>query len=91
MAVLCRDSLYCIIVKMIGNVSDWLFYAAGALINVADSAGSTVRPCNAVIVVKSSERKQKEILVYYDDTIRFFNKDSSEYTSLPPSHLIACL
>ena len=28
--------------KMIGNVSDWLFYAGGALIKVADSAGSTV-------------------------------------------------
>ena len=30
------------IVKMIGNVSDWLSYAGGALIKVADSAGSTV-------------------------------------------------
>ena len=30
------------IVKMIGNVSDWLSYADGALIKVADSAGSTV-------------------------------------------------
>ena len=30
------------IVKMIGNVSDWLSYAGGALILVADSAGSTV-------------------------------------------------
>ena len=29
------------IVKIIGNVSDWLSYA-GALIKVADSAGSTV-------------------------------------------------
>ena len=29
------------IVKMIGNVSDWLSYAGGALIKVADSAGST--------------------------------------------------
>ena len=28
--------------KMIGNVSDWLSYAGGALIKVADSAGSTV-------------------------------------------------
>ena len=27
------------IVKMIGDVSDWLFYAGGALIKVADSAG----------------------------------------------------
>ena len=27
---------------MIGNVSDWLSYAGGALIKVADSAGSTV-------------------------------------------------
>ena len=27
--------------KMIGNVSDWLSYAGGALIKVADSAGST--------------------------------------------------
>ena len=32
------------IVKIIGNVSDWLFYAGGALIKVADSAGSTVYP-----------------------------------------------
>ena len=30
--------------KMIGNVSDWLSYAGGALIKVADSAGSTVPP-----------------------------------------------
>ena len=30
------------IVKTIGNVSDWLSYAGGALIKVADSAGSTV-------------------------------------------------
>ena len=28
--------------KMIGNVSDWLSYAGGALIKMADSAGSTV-------------------------------------------------
>ena len=28
--------------KMIGNVSNWLSYAGGALIKVADSAGSTV-------------------------------------------------
>ena len=27
---------------MIGNVSDWLSYAGGALIKMADSAGSTV-------------------------------------------------
>ena len=27
---------------MIGNVSDWLSYAGGALMQVADSAGSTV-------------------------------------------------
>ena len=32
--------------KMIGNVSDWLSYAGGALIKVADSAASTVgRQC----------------------------------------------
>ena len=30
------------IVKMIRNVSDWVSYAVGALIKVADSAGSTV-------------------------------------------------
>ena len=30
------------IVHMIGNVSEWLYYAGGALIKVADSAGSTV-------------------------------------------------
>ena len=35
---LCRDN----IVKMTGDVSDWLYYADGALIKVADSAGSTV-------------------------------------------------
>ena len=28
--------------EMIGNISDWLFYASGALIKVADSAGSNV-------------------------------------------------
>ena len=31
------------IVKIIGNVSDWLSYAGGPLIKVADSAGSTVK------------------------------------------------
>ena len=31
------------IVKVIGNVSDWLSYAGGALIKVVDSAGSTVQ------------------------------------------------
>ena len=30
------------LVKMIGNDSDWLSYAGGALTKVADSAGSTV-------------------------------------------------
>ena len=29
--------------KMIGNISDWLSYAGGALIKVVDSADSTVR------------------------------------------------
>ena len=33
------------IVKIIGNVSDWLSYEGGALIKVADSAGSTVQCC----------------------------------------------
>ena len=32
------------IVKIIGNVSDWLSYAGGALIKVSDSAGSPVLP-----------------------------------------------
>ena len=34
------------IVKLIGNVSDWLSYAGGALVKVADSAGSTVMCCH---------------------------------------------
>ena len=34
--------------KMIGNVSDWLSYAGGALIKVADSAGSTVLYQNCI-------------------------------------------
>ena len=34
--------------KMIGNVSDWLSYAGGALIKVADSAGSTVKSYSVV-------------------------------------------
>ena len=34
--------------KMIGNVSDWLSYAGGALIKMADSAGSTVPPLSPV-------------------------------------------
>ena len=37
-AVLCREN----IVKLNGNVLDWLSYAGGALIKVADGAGSTV-------------------------------------------------
>ena len=36
--------------KMIGNVSDWLSYAGGALIKVADSAGSTV---NSTFIIKT--------------------------------------
>ena len=32
------------IVKMIGNVSNWLPNAGGALTKMADSAGSTVVP-----------------------------------------------
>ena len=31
--------------KMIGDVPGWLSYAGGALIKVADSAGSTVYHC----------------------------------------------
>ena len=34
--------------KMIGNVSDWLSCAGGALTKVADSAGSTVHPLSTV-------------------------------------------
>ena len=30
------------IASIIGNISDWLSYAGGALMKVADSAGSTV-------------------------------------------------
>ena len=33
--------------KVIGNVSDWLSYAGGALIKMAASAGSTVHYFNA--------------------------------------------
>ena len=36
--------------KMIGNVSDWLSYAGGALIKVADSAGSTVFNLNESLI-----------------------------------------
>ena len=39
-AVLCRHNIC--IVNMIGNVSDWLSNAGGALRKVVDSAGSTV-------------------------------------------------
>ena len=45
-AVLCRQY----ILKMVGNVSDWLFYAGGALIKVADSAGLTVCPAKVLHV-----------------------------------------
>ena len=38
--------------KMIGNVSDWLSYAGGALIKVADSAGSTVSAKKKCIIRK---------------------------------------
>ena len=34
------------IVNIIGNVSDWLSSAGGALIKVADSTGSTVYLCS---------------------------------------------
>ena len=32
--------------KLIGNVSDWLSYAGGALIKMVDSAGTTVYTTN---------------------------------------------
>ena len=54
--------------KMIGNVSDWLSYAGGALIKVADSAGSTVSENNKTCdkkklfsFLKSSRRDQEGI------------------------------
>ena len=37
--------------KMIGNVSDWPSYAGGALIKVADSAGSTVQNQKSCIYI----------------------------------------
>ena len=47
--------------KMIGNVSDWLSYAGGALIKVADSAGSTVyivtSSCNENILHEHENRQ----------------------------------
>ena len=42
------------IVKMIGNVSDWLSYAGGAHIKVADSAGSTLSS-NTDIICSSGQ------------------------------------
>ena len=48
------------IVKMIGSASDWLSNADGALINMADSAGSTViniLPNDVILVFPSSPQK----------------------------------
>ena len=46
--------------KMIGNVSDWLSYAGGALIKVADSAGSTV-----LYILVHGTRNILDILLLY--------------------------
>ena len=52
------------IVKIIGNVSDWLSYAGGALIKVADSAGSTVtsmqQPGTGAITTRIPPKKLKQ-------------------------------
>ena len=42
--------------KMIGHVSDWLSYAGGALIKVADSAVSTVDLIEIVRYMPSSKQ-----------------------------------
>ena len=51
------------IVKSIGNVSDWLSYAGGALIKVADSAGSTVFYFRALLY--------RVISPFYNMTVHF--------------------
>ena len=51
--------------KMIGNVSDWLSYTGGALIKVADSAGSTVHCYSLCIKCENLLR----ILTFYQQKI----------------------
>ena len=48
-AVLCRKY----IMKMIGNVSDWLLYAVGALITVADPAGTHSKNPQVYVILNS--------------------------------------
>ena len=47
--------------KMIGNVSDWLSYAGGVLIKVAESAGSTV--LTHLLNLEKKIRKNKRVHV----------------------------
>ena len=47
--------------KMIGNVSDWLSYAGGALLKVADSTGSTVVALSVILSVWEFQDRSLEI------------------------------
>ena len=61
--------------KIIGNVSDWLSYAGGALIKVADSAGSTVH-CSTLAIDASRQDSLKSVyrfLFREEDFGRVFN------------------
>ena len=49
------------IVKMIKNVSDWLSYAGGILMKVADSAGSLVQPNQLAVQLRENPIRQERI------------------------------
>ena len=80
--------------KMIGNVSDWLSYACGALIKVADSAGSTVYSKFHASSQRSRGRQIRRpgtrklllgrIILPRDDSrdARFFRRETSQNSHL---------
>ena len=49
------------IVNMIENVSDWLSYAGGALMKVADPASSTVQPNQLAVQLRENPIRQERI------------------------------
>ena len=68
--------------KMIGNVSDWLSYAGGALIKVADSAGSTVlRSCLCTFytaIIMSASQLCNNVLHIYQYINFYSNMNSTQ-------------
>ena len=72
--------------KMIGNVSDWLFYAGGALIKVADSAGSTV-----FFFLYLLQQPLTRITCFLSPKSETIHTDIRHYTNLYQHKLLHCI